>query len=278
MKKECCLRFQRVTAEGAERADAAEPGSWLFVLHGIYGAGRNWRSVANRLVGARPDWGVVLVDLRQHGGSTGFPPPHTLEAAAEDIQRLVDAEGHYPRAILGHSFGGKVALVYAREAHPAPEQVWVVDSTPASRPPGGTAWTMLDVLRDHPGPFPDRATARAALEARSLPGAVARWMTTNLDRATDGSYAWRIDPLDMEWLLLDFFETDAWDVVEAPPAGAAIHVVKANESSVLDSEAMERIVLAADANGRVHLHHLEGGHWVNSDNPDGLLRLLSTEL
>ena len=31
---------------------------------------------------------------------------------------------------------------------------------------------------------------------------------------------------------------------------------------------------AGRANGRVHLHLLEGGHWLNTDNPEGVLKLL----
>ncbi|HSM35677.1 MAG TPA: hypothetical protein VK837_04695, partial [Longimicrobiales bacterium] len=54
------LAHERVVADGAT------PGAWLYVLHGIYGAGRNWGSVARALVERRPDWGAVLVDLRGH--------------------------------------------------------------------------------------------------------------------------------------------------------------------------------------------------------------------
>ena len=71
------LPITRVTAAGGN------PERWLLVLHGIYGSGRNWGSIARRLVDARPEWGVLLVDLRLHGGSTsGFEGPHTLAATA----------------------------------------------------------------------------------------------------------------------------------------------------------------------------------------------------
>src|SRR5688500_8745529 len=65
----------------------ATPERWLLVLHGIYGSGRNWGTIARRLVEARPEWGVLLVDLRNHGQSRGFPGPHTLAAAAAYVDR-----------------------------------------------------------------------------------------------------------------------------------------------------------------------------------------------
>ena len=61
----------------------------MFLLHGIYGAGRNWGSVARRLVRARPGWAVSLVDLRSQGRSPRLSP-HTMHACASDLLRLED--------------------------------------------------------------------------------------------------------------------------------------------------------------------------------------------
>jgi pimeloyl-ACP methyl ester carboxylesterase len=256
----------------------------MLVLHGIYGAGRNWASVARRFVRARPEWGAVLVDLRLHGDSRAFEPPHTVEACADDVKRLITHTGLSVDAVLGHSFGGKVALLYLRDAGAerggtgpvvVPSLTWIVESTPAARRPEGSAWAMLDVLRGSPGPFADRAAAVAAVEASGFPNRVAQWMATNLVPASAGQLAWRLDPDDMESLLRDFFATDAWSVVEHPPMGSQVHVIKARESSVLDEEACNRVEAAHHATGgRVRLHRVEGGHWVNADDPEGLHRLL----
>src|SRR5690348_1027778 len=83
------------------------PQRWLLVLHGLFGAGRNWRTVAGRLVQVRPEWGVILVDLRMHGDSQDFPPPHTLRTAAGDLAMLRNATGLRTAGVLGHSFGAK---------------------------------------------------------------------------------------------------------------------------------------------------------------------------
>lgn len=269
-----------VPAHEPVAAPDAAPARWMLVLHGIYGAGRNWASVARRFVRQRPEWGALLVDLRGHGGSSdGFPPPHTVDACAADLLRLIDGSGLEVAAVLGHSFGGKVALRYAERAavHPtAPhlERVWVIDSTPDARPPSGSAWHMLQVLRDHPGPFDDRDAGIAAVESAGYDTGVAQWMSTNLVRNDDGRLVWRLDAGVMEALLRSFFDLDAWSVVEHPPAGTTIHVVKARESSILDDEARHRLEAAGLATGAVHVHEVDGGHWVNADNPDALQRLL----
>lgn len=262
------LNVQEVVGEGSE------PEAWLAVLHGIYGAGRNWGSVARKLVEARPEWGALLVDLRQHGDSTGFPPPHTLEAAAADLRELPHAGG--VRAVLGHSFGGKVALAYAREAETV-EQVWVVDSTPDAREPGGSAWGMLGVLRRMPERFEERDEAVAALTAEGVEKPIAVWMTTNLEW-TGEEYRWRLDFDEMESLLRSFFALDLWEVVENPPERLEVHLIRATESSVLDDAAAKRARAAAEATGRVHLHEVEGGHWLNAENPEALIELLRERL
>ena len=268
----------RLTASGAE------PDRWLAVLHGIYGTGRNWASVLRRVVDRRPEWGALLVDLRGHGGSTDLPGPATLEGAADDVRRLADAMDGEVAAVLGHSFGGKVALTLARSPWSGLRAVWVVDSDPGAGDPaaaGGAAWRMLEILRDHPGPFPTRESAVEALVSRGLDAPVARWMAMNVEEDDFGGWSWRIDPDVMESLLRDFFSTDAWDVVESPPDELHIHLVEATESGVLGEEARRRMEEAGDragAEGRTRLHRVPGSHWVNVDNPDAVVELLAEEL
>jgi pimeloyl-ACP methyl ester carboxylesterase len=267
------LHHDLVTAR-PDDTDSSGPDRWMILLHGIYGAGRNWRSLARRFVDARERWGATPVDLRGHGRSPALEPPHTVHACARDLADLVAKEALNARAVLGHSFGGKVALLYAQDPPVPLERVWVIDSTPDAREPGGSAWRMLQALRAAPGPFATREAAAASIEAGGFAPPVAQWMSTNVDAGSDGAYRWRLDLDVMEALLVDFFRTDAWSVVEAPPAGCAIHVVRASDSEVLDERACARIEAAAAATGRVHLHHVEGGHWLNADNPDALERLL----
>jgi pimeloyl-ACP methyl ester carboxylesterase len=258
------LNHEMVGADGAT--------SWLYVLHGIFGAGRNWGTVARRLVRERPDWGVMLVDLREHGASRGFPPPHTVAAAARDLTPLAEHTGRHPRAVLGHSFGGKVALEYAAPSPPGLDQVWVIDSTPAAGEPAGHAWRMLALIRRLPPRFASRSELIDALIAEGFAQPVAQWMATNLEPA-DGGYRWRFDLDAVEALIRDFFRSDEWSVVENTAPGPAIRFVRATASDVMTDDVVQRIRRAGPGR-RVRLDSLTGGHWLNADNPDGLIDLL----
>ena len=249
-----------------------EGGHRLYMLHGIFGAGRNWASIARKLVRERRDWSVRLIDLRQHGASQGFPAPHTLESAAHDLDYLARELGETPAAVLGHSFGGKVALMYARTHNP--EQVWLIDSTPEVRAPSGSAWEMLEVIRAAPSDYASRDELVAYLGEHGIPVPTSQWMATNLE-FSDRRYRWRFDLDSIEALLQSFFRTDLWDVIESGTSD--VHVVKATESSVLSAESIAR-VRAAEAGGRVHFHEVPGGHWLNADNPDAVVQLLVQNL
>lgn len=61
-------------------------------------------------------WELVLVDLRNHGKSAGLGhlrPPHNIQSAANDIANLIVSESwDWPDVVMGHSYGGKVALEF----------------------------------------------------------------------------------------------------------------------------------------------------------------------
>lgn len=248
----------------------------LYVLHGIFGAGRNWSSVIRRLVRSHTEWNARLIDLRQHGLSQGFAAPHTIAAAAHDIEDLAGSLGERPAAVLGHSFGGKVALQYARAHGEELKQVWVIDSTPEARTPDGSAWRMLEIIRAAPREFASRDELVQHLAGAGVAIPTAQWMATNLENR-DGVYKWRFEFGAIEELLRDFFQQDMWDVLESP-GDTQIHIVKAEQSSILSPAAVARVQELSKKNGHVFFHTVAGGHWVNAENPEALLGLLTKYL
>lgn len=252
------------------------PTRHFVMLHGIYGRGRNWLGIARTLTAAHPDWVCWLVDLPHHGASGPGRHGDTVTGLAADVQDWLTAQGISPDVVLGHSYGGKVALAMAAAQPQARLQVWVIDSTPEVKAPSGTSWTMMNTVRRLPARFASREQAQQALVSAGYELGVAQWMTTNLRRDGDG-LIWQLDFGVMERLLRDFFVTDMWPVIEQPAAGHDVHMLKATRSGTISGEAVRRIE-AATATGRVHLHHLDGGHWIQADRPDLVAALLDRHL
>lgn len=259
----------------AVRIGSPEASRHLVMLHGIYGRGRNWAAIAKGLVAERPAYQCWLVDLPYHGDSAAGASGTTVAGVADDVGAWLDAQGVRPDAILGHSFGGKVALAMARHWGDGPLQIWVIDSTPESRQPSGSAWDLLQAVRRLPVTFPSRDAFVSAITAEGWAMGVAQWMATNLERQGD-TFAWRLDFAAMERLLLDFFAADLWKVVETSAAGHSLHFIKATESSVMSEAAVSRAEAAGD--GRVHVHRLTGGHWIHAERPADIIALLARTL
>ena len=245
------------------------------MLHGIYGRGRNWQGIARALVAARPEYCCWLVDLPYHGESGPGTHGDTVPGIARDLHDWIASAGFTADAMLGHSYGGKVALAYASLDRTAPLQVWVIDSTPETKAPSGSAWTMLELMRRLPQRFVSRDEAVGAIVAGGFTLGVAQWMATNLTREED-AFVWRLDFSAMERLLDDFFVTDLWAIVEDPAPLQEIHFLKASESSTISPNALERLGRAPK--DRVLVHHAKGGHWIHAESPQVVVDLLVKHL
>ena len=80
----------------------------LLIVHGLYGSGRNWGVIAKRLSDERQ---VIAVDQRNHGDSP-WTERHGYEDMAGDLAEVIEAHGG-KADVLGHSMGGKAAMVLA---------------------------------------------------------------------------------------------------------------------------------------------------------------------
>lgn len=268
-------------------APSATPTRWMLFLHGILGSGPNWRTFAKQIVAARPDWGAVLVDLRLHGESQeGFSRPHTLAAAANDVAEVIVAiESEHPgtnvSGVLGHSFGGKVALELARQRAGAGrelEQLFVVDSTPSARPDKrGSESTqhIVDLLADLPDELPDRPAFTAWIEGRGVSRQTAMWLAMNVRPIPNTTrFVFRTDIAGIRELLDDYFVVDLWDVLERPPGAGTMqtHIIVGGKSGVVDAADRER---AARCPKTTTLDVIpEADHWVHVDAPDTLRELV----
>ena len=257
-------------------------------LHGILGSAKNWYSFARRLAQTMPGWRCVLVDLRHHGDSQTTERPDTLRACAADVDVLVRHLGIAPQAVIGHSFGGKVALVYARDFRPEGlRDVWVLDANPSARDPHARSANdqddqddrdehevvrVLAALRDVPLPVVSRASLTALLGARGFSPQFAAWMTTNLAPRPDGGFGWRFDLEGVTRLLEDYFVEDLWPFcASVEPAGPLrLHMLRGARSDRFRAQDIARLE-ALDHAGHLRLWVLENaGHWVHVDAPEVL--------
>jgi esterase len=259
------------------------PGHWMLFLHGILGRRVNWRSFARSYVARRTGWGAVLVDLRAHGESLGLPGPNTVAAAGEDLVELaesvVEAHGGRITGVLGHSFGGKVAIVGAsrlRAVGEGVDELWIIDAPagPRMHARDRTTEHVFETLAGLEPRFESRSDFVDAVVAKGIARSVAQWLATNLV-AHEGGWTFGLDLEPLSQLLQDFMCVDLWPLVdEEAEAGTRVSMVLGDRSQAVFGEELEQARRRAQL-GLIELHTVAGaGHWVHVDNPTGLLHVL----
>ncbi len=106
-------------------APTAQPP--LLIAHGLYGSARNWNVIAKRLSDERQ---VISVDMRNHGESPRFET-HRYVDLAEDLAGVIKAHGD-KLDVLGHSMGGKAAMVLALTYPDLVSKLIVADIAPVA--------------------------------------------------------------------------------------------------------------------------------------------------
>lgn len=105
-------------------------GQPLIILHGLFGSLDNWMTLAKKIA---EDFEVYVVDARNHGQS-----PHTdefgYELMAQDLKDFIDQHNILNPFILGHSMGGKTAMLFALKNPDLLQKLIVVDIAPKKYP------------------------------------------------------------------------------------------------------------------------------------------------
>lgn len=263
-------------------------------LHGILGSGSNLKTLARQLVQREPGLEVWLVDLRGHGRSPKNSPMPSLVNTALDVVSALSAQAMADRVplclLLGHSFGGKIALRVAQLLHAEhtagrgqvvpwskPLHVVTLDTNPAARtlaPTADSPLAVLDVLDALPTTFDSVAGFVAALVGRGIGQNVAMWLAKSTERTPDNRVRFGLDTRELRSLLSDYLATDQWSVLESPPEDVWVHLVIGEHSVSYPPADRVRAQTVAQRSPSVTSVTLATDHWVHTDDPTGVLRVL----
>ncbi len=174
-------------------------GKPLIILHGLFGSGDNWQTLARRY---SDEYEVFLVDQRNHGHS-----PHTEEFSyqlmAEDLAEFVEDQRFDEFAVMGHSMGGKTAMVYAMEFDQGLDQLIIVDMAPKSYPVNHGA-IMKGLKKADFTKLSSRKEVIEHMMRYENNQATLQFLAKNLYWIEKGKLAWRfnVDAIDREMMHL----------------------------------------------------------------------------
>lgn len=158
----------------------------LLIAHGLFGSARNWRAIAKRLSAKRR---VIVVDMRNHGDSF-WDKGHEYPDMGGDLRDVISEIGG-PMDVMGHSMGGKAAMVLALAHGALVNRLIVVDIAP--EPYSHSQMSNVEIMQGLPiSKFDTRGAADEFL-AKSLSDQMLRaFLLQSLVFDDSGNY-WKLN-------------------------------------------------------------------------------------
>lgn len=246
--------------------EVGDTGRRVVFLHGLFGQGRNFTQIAKALL---PELRSVLVDLPNHGRSTWLETTDyqvVADAVADDVRARYAADG--PVHLVGHSMGGKVAMVLALRHPDLVDRLVVADIAPEPSVGAGEFEHLLDSLaRLDLSTIELRSDADDALAAHIDDERVRGFLLQNLRSGPEG-FTWQanLDLLQAELAVIGGFP-DIAGCFDNP-----VLWVAGEHSDYVRPEHDARM---RELFPRTRLVTIKGaGHWVHSEQPESFVSAL----
>jgi pimeloyl-ACP methyl ester carboxylesterase len=180
------------TVRLAGRSLGGAGGVPLLLLHGLLGSARNWQTAGAALAGEGGGREVWALDLRNHGRS----PWHgrmSYEAMVADVLGWMDGQGWGAVDLLGHSMGGKTAMLLVARRPERVRRLLVVDIAPRAYLSHGhrAEFAAMNELRLET--LGSRGEAEMRMEGRVPDWGMRKFLATNLERGEDGVWRWLVN-------------------------------------------------------------------------------------
>jgi esterase len=235
-------------------------GTPLIILHGLFGSSDNWITIARKLGESHR---VFILDQRNHGDS-----PHSeefsYEVMASDLKGFVDDLSISNFALIGHSLGGKTAMLFACKYPTLVSKLIVVDIAPKQYPVHHDI--IIEGLKSIDlANLKSRNEADTALTAFIPLQGVRQFLLKNLRRTSEG-FEWKIN--------LDVIEKEIAEVGKSLPIGTRF-----GKSTVFIRGGMSNYIIEDDMDlikshfSNVQLVTVKGAsHWVHAEQPEAFLK------
>lgn len=248
---------------------SGERGPRVAFCHGLFGQGRNWTQIAKGLADVcRP----TLLDMPDHGRSPWTERFDYVEAAGLVARTLREIDPDEPWIVVGHSMGGKIAMLLALTEPELVDRLAVVDISPAPTESFTEFETYIAGMEAMDlEAIESRADADEAMRDAAPDPGVRGFLLQNLRREGDG---WRWQP-NIEVIGRDIATIGGWptDVVGrlAPFEGPVLWLSGERSPYVTEDNHAEMRRLFPRVR---HVRVKDAAHWVHSEQPEVTIQSL----
>ena len=239
----------------------------LIILHGLYGASDNWLPIAHLL---SPFFRVILPDLRNHGHSPHHPE-HTYTALADDVAELIDTLRLSVKPhLVGHSMGGKVAMLLALNDPALTARNIILDIAPKSYSLSEEHQRLFHFLHTaNLHQFSSYETLRQHLALHFPSIREQQIILKNITRK-QGHFHWRINAKALLHAKEDLL---SWQETEKRYTKEILFIKGGDSPYIPDSEILKKNFPAA-----LLSNIPETGHWLHTEQPEKLTEMILSYL
>lgn len=232
-------------------------GQPLIILHGFFGMGDNWKTLANKFT---EKYQVHIVDQRNHGRSF-HSDEFTYELMVEDLLFYINHYNLEKVHLLGHSMGGKTVMLFAVEYAEKVDKIIIADIAPRFYPPHHhfiiEALNAVDFKKISSRNDIDQVFKKYISEPE-----IRQFLAKNIYRKTKDEFAYRFN---LECLTECFDEVG----VGLPPFtqfyGEALFLKGENSGYISKDD--EHLIITHFPNSVIKTVK-NAGHWLHAENPE----------
>lgn len=162
-------------------------GAPVFILHGLLGNHRNWLTIGKKI---SDFYSVFLPDARNHGSSPHCPHMDYFDMA-DDLFSLILQKKLQDVTLIGHSMGGKTAMLFALDNPDIVKQLIVIDIAPVNyKSDMGALFNIMQQLDT--SQLKSRVEAEAYFKNAVDDHRFNQYLVSNL-KFENGKFKWRIN-------------------------------------------------------------------------------------
>ena len=237
-------------------------GHPLLILHGLFGSLENWRTLSKRF---SQSFQVFALDQRNHGRS-----PHsnafTYLDMAEDLRDFMEEQELPSAHVLGHSMGGKTAMLFALTHPHLVNKLIIVDIAPKAYARGHddifAALFSLNLAACKTRQEADTALAKTISDV-----ALRQFLLKSLERDASGTFRWRLGLNEIHQNYPELIKAIEWS--GQPCVQPTLFIRGARSDYLKDSDLTTINKLFPHAQ-TVTIPN--AGHWVHAEEPQEFAR------
>lgn len=243
-------------------------------IHGLMAFSANWRKIASRI---QNDFQCLIYDQRGHGRSFKPESGYSPEVFAEDLNKITDELGWTSFHLVGHSMGGRNAMVFANLYPDKVRSLTIEDMGPEFDPKSVLYYEKM--LNSVPTPFHSKDEMKQffaesfekSFGSKEPISVLSSFLQANIEQKEDSNlFDWRFSKQAIIETVKEGHTKDRWR--EIADFKMPVLLIRGENSHVLSHETYEKMLQSNPKIAGVEIK--QAGHWIHYEKYEEFTSIL----